>query len=295
MAAQKKFRNVEIINQGNKECLIRCKSQSSQITALKISESWAQSQSQSSSKGQSSGVSVGCGFGGTSANISHDESKDQSSGFGSGFGGFRTKHDKSKDQSSGFGGFNANISHDESKNQSQASSSSSSGSGALSWNKIYSDFIQAGYVKIRPGNSKRFAVSTEECYISVATFDAKLQQLKDVGINNWQTIGSKFIFDKHDDLQEVVQQVLNIHNYVGKWVCMKNNFYSGGVIRIDNDKKWYKKNEFYGYVIIIGKYFSLTRNLKKANNHLIIGGDNGKGFLNVRRESDNYEWTLRKI
>eukprot|EP01084_Bolivina_argentea_P032327 59806_1 len=255
MAAQKKFRNVEIINQGNKECLIRCKSQSSQITALKISESWAQSQSQSSSKGQSSGNSVG----------------------------------------GGFGGFNANISHDESKNQSQASSSSSSGSGALSWNKIYSDFIQAGYVKIRPGNSKRFAVSTEECYISVATFDAKLQQLKDVGINNWQTIGSKFIFDKHDDLQEVVQQVLNIHNYVGKWVCMKNNFYSGGVIRIDNDKKWYKKNEFYGYVIIIGKYFSLTRNLKKANNHLIIGGDNGKGFLNVRRESDNYEWTLRKI
>ena len=60
-------------------------------------------------------------------------------------------------------------------------------------------FISDGFIQIKPGKSKDIWSETNTCFISIVL------EGEPVYINNWSTIGNKFVF-VGDDLEELNQE-----------------------------------------------------------------------------------------
>eukprot|EP01084_Bolivina_argentea_P196908 337526_1 len=154
--AAPKYRDVIITNKHQKKgCIIRVASQRSNITSHTYAQLQESLHSESNSKKTTDSASVGVGYGGVSVNVSASHSEENQSAF--------------------------------SDQKKQAT---------MNDVKVtYSKFIEVGFIEIRPGKSKKFAVQGVLCYITVANSKAN--------INNWPTRGSQFVFTNDEDLDEV--------------------------------------------------------------------------------------------
>eukprot|EP01084_Bolivina_argentea_P201448 344335_1 len=160
MAEQEIIREIEITNKSDKVCLVKVDCQKYNIiqqdSAQAIGNSQASSNSSSKSSEYSGSVSASGGVYSGSASYSQKNQNADSSSAS-------TSNNKSK-------------------------------SGSVQ--KSFSEFMQAGFVQIKPNKTKPFAVPNNKlCYITVAN----------TNINNWAvdvTKRSKFVFDG-DDLDPV--------------------------------------------------------------------------------------------
>eukprot|EP01084_Bolivina_argentea_P248969 416589_1 len=90
-----------------------------------------------------------------------------------------------------------------------------------------------------------------------------------------------------------------IKQFIGEWKDLKGEFYKGALISINEDGKWSCNGVEAGSLITIDvnndQYFSLTRDEKHANNHIISHYCSKKGELHIQRQADGKKWILSKI
>eukprot|EP01084_Bolivina_argentea_P201449 344336_1 len=263
MAEQEIIREIEITNKSDKVCLVKVDCQKYNIiqqdSAQAIGNSQASSNSSSKSSEYSGSVSASGGVYSGSASYSQKNQNADSSSAS-------TSNNKSK-------------------------------SGSVQ--KSFSEFMQAGFVQIKPNKTKPFAVPNNKlCYITVAN----------TNINNWAvdvTKRSKFVFDGDDlDPVETKQKGVEEKEEKKEHIEVGNIVYNQSFFIIDmegltnqftkfTEKVFYSIYAFSDIIVwndkTIGSdhFKQLMTKLKKTMSN-ISESCNKPSFLYLRRDKDNF-------